>query len=110
MLKRIHEGHIGIKKCKARARDVMYWPRINVEIEDFISKCSVCLQHSNRHQKEQIILHDIPSSARDKVGTDLFHRLGQDQWRRNRGAGGLEPPQKFFKEGLSPPPKKTHPA
>ena len=29
MLERIHEGHIGIEKCKARGREVMYWPRIN---------------------------------------------------------------------------------
>ena len=78
MLKCIHEGGIGIKKCKARAREVMYWPRINEEIEDFISKSSVCLQHSNRHQKEPLILHDISSSAWDKVGADLFHCLGQD--------------------------------
>ena len=46
MLKCIHEGHIGIEKCKARARDVMYWLRMNAKIEDFISKCSACLQHT----------------------------------------------------------------
>ena len=43
MLKRIHEGHIGIENSKARAREVMYWPRMNAKIEDYISKCSVCL-------------------------------------------------------------------
>ena len=26
ILKCIHEGHIGIEKSKARAREVMYWP------------------------------------------------------------------------------------
>jgi hypothetical protein len=77
-LKRIHEGHIGIEKCKARAREVMYWPRINAEIEDYISKCSVCLQHSDRQQKEPLISHDIPSSPWEKVGSDLFHCLGQN--------------------------------
>uniref|UniRef100_A0A3P9HQ00 Gypsy retrotransposon integrase-like protein 1 n=1 Tax=Oryzias latipes TaxID=8090 RepID=A0A3P9HQ00_ORYLA len=29
MLRKIHEGHLGEVKCKRRARDVMYWPRIN---------------------------------------------------------------------------------
>ena len=29
MLKKIHEGHLGIEKCQARARQVMYWPNIN---------------------------------------------------------------------------------
>uniref|UniRef100_A0AAQ5XUM9 Gypsy retrotransposon integrase-like protein 1 n=1 Tax=Amphiprion ocellaris TaxID=80972 RepID=A0AAQ5XUM9_AMPOC len=28
MLRRIHEGHLGEVKCKRRAREVMYWPRI----------------------------------------------------------------------------------
>ena len=41
MFKRIHEGHIGIEKFKVRAREAMYWPRMNAEIEDYISKCSV---------------------------------------------------------------------
>jgi hypothetical protein len=78
MLKRIHEEHIGIEKCKARAREVMYRPPINAEIEDYISKCSVCMQHSDRQQKEPLISHDIPSSPWEKVGSDLFHCLGQN--------------------------------
>ncbi|KAK2178575.1 hypothetical protein NP493_538g00010 [Ridgeia piscesae] len=34
MLKKIHEGHLGIEKCQARARQVMYWPNINNDIEN----------------------------------------------------------------------------
>ena len=78
MLKRIHEGHIGIEKSKARAREVVYWPRMNAEIEDYISKCSVCLQHRSRQQKESLISHDIPMGPWEKVGSDLFHCLGQN--------------------------------
>ena len=50
MLKRIHEGRTGIEKSKARAREIMYCPRMNAEIEDHISKCNICLQHRNRQQ------------------------------------------------------------
>lgn len=32
MLQKIHEGHLGEVKCKRRAREVMYWPRINLDI------------------------------------------------------------------------------
>ena len=78
MLKRIHEGHIGIEKSKARAKEVMYWPRMNAEIEDYISKCSICLQHRSRQQKESLISHDIPVGPWEKVGSDLFHCLGQN--------------------------------
>ena len=78
MLKPIHEGHIGIEKSKTRAREVMYWPRMNAEIEDYISKYSVCLQHRSRQQKESLISHDIPVGPWEKVGSDLFHCLGQN--------------------------------
>ena len=42
MKARIHEGYLGIEKCKARARDVMYWPGINNEITEMVQRCSVC--------------------------------------------------------------------
>ncbi|KAJ8335412.1 hypothetical protein SKAU_G00387540 [Synaphobranchus kaupii] len=45
MLSWIHEGHLGIDKCKRRAREAVYWPRINVDIEELISKCDTCLRH-----------------------------------------------------------------
>ena len=29
LLCRIHEGHLGIEKCKRRARETLYWPNMN---------------------------------------------------------------------------------
>ena len=43
MLERIHQGHMGIEKFRRRARDVLYWPRMSSEIQDKISRRSVCL-------------------------------------------------------------------
>lgn len=31
MLKLIHEGHLGIDRCKRRAREVLFWPGITNE-------------------------------------------------------------------------------
>lgn len=39
MLTLIHSSHLGVEKCKHRARDVLYWPGMNAEIEDVVSKC-----------------------------------------------------------------------
>ena len=36
MLKCTHEGHIWIEKSRARAMEVIYWQRMNAEIEDYI--------------------------------------------------------------------------
>ena len=32
MLQLIHEGHLGIEKCKRRARDILYWPNMNQDV------------------------------------------------------------------------------
>ncbi len=42
MLKIIHQAHLGIIKCKQLARDVIFWPGINKQIEDIVSKCDTC--------------------------------------------------------------------
>jgi hypothetical protein len=45
MLKKIHESHMGINKCK---RDVLFWIGMASQIEDFISKCSICQEYQQR--------------------------------------------------------------
>ena len=34
---RIHQGHLGIARCRSRARQVVFWPIMSAEIEDMIS-------------------------------------------------------------------------
>ncbi|CAB3997130.1 Hypothetical predicted protein [Paramuricea clavata] len=44
---KLHQGHQGIEKTKQRARQSVYWPRINKDIEDLVSKCSHCEELRN---------------------------------------------------------------
>ena len=44
MLDLIHESHLGIEKCKARARELLYWPRMLQQIESLISNCNVVIK------------------------------------------------------------------
>jgi len=76
MLRIIHEGHFGIVLCKRRARDVLFWPGINAQIQDMISKCATCLEMRNSQQKEPLIPHDVPDLPWRKVATDLFEVEG----------------------------------
>lgn len=32
MLQKIHSGELGIDKCRKRAQEVMYWPRIKQDV------------------------------------------------------------------------------
>ena len=67
MKERIHQGHLGIAKCKARARQVMYWPIINADISDIVSNCSICIESRCYHQREPLISHDVPHSHGTKL-------------------------------------------
>ena len=42
VLQSIHEGHLGIAKCRSRANMCVYWPNINNSIEQLVKQCSVC--------------------------------------------------------------------
>jgi hypothetical protein len=72
MLTRIHEGHLGMEKCKNRARRIFFWPGMSSQIENIVSSCTTCVKHRNKQQKEPLISHEVPDRPWQKVGTDLF--------------------------------------
>ena len=69
-----HESHLGIEKCKARARAIVYWSR---DIHDTVAKCSICLTHRHNNQKEPMIPHAIPDRPWQKLGSDEFEHKGK---------------------------------
>ncbi|XP_052751506.1 uncharacterized protein K02A2.6-like [Galleria mellonella] len=67
MLKIVHEGHLGIDRCKRRARQVMFWPSMSRDIEQFVKRCHTCQEHSNRPAKEPLLPMEIPALPWEKV-------------------------------------------
>ncbi|XP_033120129.1 uncharacterized protein K02A2.6-like [Anneissia japonica] len=76
MLYRIHDGHLGMEKSKAR--ELLYWPGISSGIESLISKCSACTEFKRKNQREPMILHELPKEPFNKVGANIFHYAGND--------------------------------
>ena len=68
----LHNGHFGIVKIKNRARETMFWPEMNNDIENIVRTCDVCQQHHKRQRGETYIPHEIPDIPWTKLGTDLF--------------------------------------
>lgn len=60
MLKRIHVCHMGIVKCKNRAKEVMFWPNTYGQIEEMVSNCPNCLQFPHIQCAKRA--HDISRS------------------------------------------------
>ena len=75
---KIHSSHLGIEGCLRRARAAIYWPNMNADIKDYISKCSVCRSTSVCQGKETMMPHDIPERPWEKVGVDLFSLNNRD--------------------------------
>ncbi|UYV75445.1 K02A2.6-like [Cordylochernes scorpioides] len=95
LLQRIHEGHLGIVKCRERAKGSVWWPRITSEIEEIVRTCPMCIEvRTNRHQP--LLPSELPSCPWEKVGVDLFTIKGQnyllitDYYSRYPGIARLE--------------------
>jgi transposase InsO family protein len=72
MLSRIHTGHLGIERCKSRAREVLFWPGMSSQITDVVTSCFVCQKHRNSLSKEPLMSHELPTLPWEKVASDLF--------------------------------------
>ena len=78
MLYRLHESHLGLVKSKQLARDSIFWPGLNAQLEDMIGRCETCYTFRNNLQKESLISHTIEPKLFYKVGIDFFHVEGRN--------------------------------
>lgn len=77
MVKRAHEGHMGIEKSKRRARDVMWWPGMGAQIEEAVRRCEVCQRHRAAQPREPLRPHAQPTHPWQVIAADIFEqRLG----------------------------------
>ena len=78
ILKRIHDGHLGIQSCIRRARDNVYWPRTNQEVRNYVSKCATCCALRPEQGQEPMLPHEVPNRPWNKVEVDLFQFKNKD--------------------------------
>lgn len=73
-LEKIHQAHQGITRCQQRARNSVFWPGINRDIETLVKHCQPCQTHQASLAKEplQAIIPDIPNIPWHTLGTDYF--------------------------------------
>ena len=72
-------AHTSTERCLRRARECVYWPRINAEIKEWISTCEACREYQTESQcKEPLVSHDIVDRPWEKVGVDMLTYKGTD--------------------------------
>ena len=72
MLEKIHQGHMGIEMSKRRARDTLYWPGMNSQITDTVSRCTIYLEHRKQNAKRPMIPFRVRTKPWELLATDLF--------------------------------------
>ncbi|KAB0804231.1 hypothetical protein PPYR_01201, partial [Photinus pyralis] len=71
VLNLLHEPHFGLEKTKCRARQLVYWPGLNKDIENCITKCSVCEYYQSSNVRQPLIPHQIPNLPFNKIAADI---------------------------------------
>ena len=77
MLRQIHKSHLGIVKCRQRAREALFWPGMSVHIGEMVTNCSVCANYAKKQPSEPLKPTVPPKFPWEKIGTDLFEFRGE---------------------------------
>ena len=52
ILQLIHEGHLGLGKCKLQCKDMVYWLGINEQLGKLVLNSELCLKYSKAKSKQ----------------------------------------------------------
>ena len=80
ILKQINDSHLGLTKCKLHAKQAVYWPGLNDQLEQLVLNCQLCLKHSRSKRKSDecsALGQEVPIVPWTKLATDLFYFEGQ---------------------------------
>lgn len=67
----IHQGHLGIVKCRSRAKGSIWWLGLSSQIENLIRNCPTCVENRT-NAVEPFIRDSFPERAWQKIALDLF--------------------------------------
>ena len=70
-LQRVHSGHQGVEKCRARVAVSVWWPGVSRDVQKMVQSCQECAKLSLA-KKEPLIPTPLPDYPWQLVGTDLF--------------------------------------
>ena len=74
-IRKLHQGHQGIQRCRLRAQSAVWWPGLSKQISDFVGKCPECCRDA-LPQREPLMTSTLPDYPWQKAATDLFELKG----------------------------------
>ena len=70
VLDQIHHGHLGIVKCRERAKQSVWWPGLSRQIESMVENCKSCQLH-RAQTAEPLMPTPLPDRPWQKVAVDI---------------------------------------
>ncbi|XP_064482820.1 uncharacterized protein K02A2.6-like [Ornithodoros turicata] len=72
VLEKLYVGHQGVSRCRANARETVWWPGISANLQDFVQKCPTCQAH-RRPGAEPLLQTPLPARPWEAIGMDIFY-------------------------------------
>ncbi|XP_068226633.1 uncharacterized protein [Palaemon carinicauda] len=77
VLRCLHDSHCGVEATKRRAKQTVYWPGINSDIENNVHVCELCQLMQPSQQQEPLLCNENPSRPFESVSADFFSVAGK---------------------------------
>lgn len=68
----IHTGHLGISKCIEKAKNSVYWPGYQGQIQDVVLSCATCQENVRANAQCNYEPYDIPQYPMQSLSMDIF--------------------------------------
>lgn len=77
ILRELHEGHLGVVKMKSIARNYVYWPGLDADIESMCRACAACLQQRDAPPHAPLTPWEFPSRPWQRLHADFAEYKGK---------------------------------
>lgn len=69
-LKIAHKGHLGMTKTKSVLKERVWWPKMNLSVEEWIKACRTCILNGRKHQPPPMLRTLLPEAPWDYLAID----------------------------------------
>ncbi len=76
ILRNLHAAHQGLSTAMSRARQTVYWPGIDKDLQREMGSCKHCIENAKSLTKEPLVTSPIPEYPMQQVVSDLFEHNG----------------------------------
>ena len=74
----LHGSHQGVSRMQAQAREDVYWPGIDADISDYVSRCTICTKHKASLPAQPMLPRDIPDGPWQDITADYMTHKGHE--------------------------------